>query len=67
MKEIAIDGLIAHGIVTIRGGKPLAWRRRGSVHLAVVAKEVAGVEDVPLIEDLRDLAHGLVVVVDLQQ
>ena len=67
MQEISIDGLIAHRIVTIGGRKPLAWSRRGSIHLTVVAKEIADVEDVLGIKYVRDLAYGLVIVVDLQQ
>ena len=66
MHVIAEKVLITNRIAAIGGGQTLSRRSGWSVRLAIVAEKIADVEDVAIVEHLRDLPDRLIVVIDLQ-
>jgi len=66
VQVISVDGLVTDRIVAIGRRQSLAGSGGRSVQLGVVVEEITDIEDVPLVEDVRDFSDGLVVVVDLQ-
>src|SRR5581483_4584760 len=66
MEEVAQEGLISHGVVTIGRRQSFAGGRAARVLLARIVKQIADVQRCPVAQDVGGLGDEFVVVVDLQ-
>ena len=66
MQVVPKDSLIPYRIVAISRGEALTGSGGWGIFLTVIAKELPNIENVLLVEDLRDSATGFIVVIDFQ-
>src|SRR6202008_3714526 len=64
--QIAVQRLVSHRIVAVRGGKALAGRRPAHVFLTAVVKQVRRRQGCLVAEDGGYFPRELVIIVDLQ-